>query len=420
MRRRVTVLLGALSVFLLLASPGLAQSIAIEVDAGAHNRIRTPVSAVMTLPESFAKGDVVILKSIDGETLLGQLTEPSLLSQPGEPSDGVLRELHFILPELAKGETVRFDVSESGADLSSIPSFSWKASDEGDRLVRGDKPILQLVRPELDESSPEARELTYKPFHHLFAPDGRRISKGAGGLFTHHRGLFFGFNRVSYGDDKQADVWHARGNAFQSYQETLAEEAGPVLGRHRITVGWHGQEGEIFALETREVTAYAAEEGYFIDFAARVETKAGPVKLDGDPQHAGVHFRADNHVAEVSKDQTYYLRDDGPGKPGETRNWEPKTGEGPVNLPWNAMSFVIDGDRYTVAYLDHPENPKEARYSERDYGRFGSYFEYLLTEDHPLNVRYRIWLQTGELTLDRAKALDADFDDPVSVRVVNK
>jgi hypothetical protein len=420
MRRRVTATPFALAITLFLASPCRAQSIAIEVDAGAHDRIRTPVSALVTLPESSAEGDVVILKSIDGQTLLGQLTGPSLLSTPADHADGIVRELHFILPELAKGETARFDVSESGADLSTIPSFSWERSDEGDRLARGDEPILLYVRPELDESSPEARELTFKPFHHLFAPDGRRISKGPGGLFTHHRGLFFGFNRVSYGDGKQADVWHARGKAFQSHQETLSEEAGPVLGRHRVNVGWHGQEGEIFALETREVTAYAAEQGYFIDFAALVETEVGPVMLDGDPQHAGVHFRADNHVADVSKDETYYLRVDGRGKPGETRNWEPKTGEGPVNLSWNAMSFVIDGDRYTVAYLDHPENPKEARYSERDYGRFGSYFEYPLTEDRPLEVRYRLWVQTGELDLERASALDADFDDPVTVRVVQE
>jgi len=143
------------------------------------------------------------------------------------------------------------------------------------------------------------------------------------------------------------------------------------------------------------------------------------VMLDGDPQHAGVHFRADNHVAEVSNSQTYYLRPDGKGEPGQTRNWDPKTGEGPVNLPWNAMSFVLDDRRYTAVYLDHPDNPREARYSERDYGRFGSYFEYTLTEDRPLEVRYRLWLQNGEMTVEEAAALDADFDEPVRVYVVD-
>ena len=40
-------------------------------------------------------------------------------------------------------------------------------------------------------------------------------------------------------------------------------------------------------------------------------------------------------------------------------------------------------------YLDSPSNPKPARYSERAYGRFGSYFETDVTEDMPLNVKYR-------------------------------
>jgi len=40
-----------------------------------------------------------------------------------------------------------------------------------------------------------------------------------------------------------------------------------------------------------------------------------------------------------------------------------------------------------------PRNPKEARFSERDYGRFGSYFEYDLDEGKPLTVNYRLWLQ---------------------------
>ena len=56
---------------------------------------------------------------------------------------------------------------------------------------------------------------------------------------------------------------------------------------------------------------------------------------------------------------------------------------GHADLPWNAMSFVLGGQRYTVAYLDHPNNPKEARYSERNYGRFGSYFEREVTAQAP-------------------------------------
>jgi hypothetical protein len=81
------------------------------------------------------------------------------------------------------------------------------------------------------------------------------------------------------------------------------------------------------------------------------------------------------------------------------------------------MSFVVGGQRYTTAYLDRPTNPKEARFSERDYGRFGSYFVAEATEKKPLEVNYRIWLQEGQMTVDQVAALDQDFVTPVVVTV---
>ncbi len=120
-------------------------------------------------------------------------------------------------------------------------------------------------------------------------------------------------------------------------------------------------------------------------------------------------------MAEKTAKQTTYVRPDGVGKPGETRNWDPKTGKGPINLAWNAMSFVRDGQRYSVAYLDRPGNPKEARFSERDYGRFGSYFVFDVTRDKPLSVSYRLWEQKGLMTPEQVAEKDADFVEPVKV-----
>ena len=104
------------------------------------------------------------------------------------------------------------------------------------------------------------------------------------------------------------------------------------------------------------------------------------MRFDGDPQHAGFQFRAHNDVDALTAGETIYVRPDGVGSPARPATGIPKTRRGPVNLPWNAMSFVLGGKRYTAAYLDHPMNPKEARFSERDYGRFGSYFAYTLTK----------------------------------------
>jgi hypothetical protein len=88
-----------------------------------------------------------------------------------------------------------------------------------------------------------------------------------------------------------------------------------------------------------------------------------------------------------------------------------------VNLPWLAMSFVLDGKRYTAAYLDKPTNPKEARFSERTYGRIGSYFVTTATKEKPLLVNYRVWLQEGQVSSDQVAALSRSFVEPVAAKV---
>src|SRR5471032_1925725 len=89
--------------------------------------------------------------------------------------------------------------------------------------------------------------------------------------------------------------------------------------------------------------------------------------------------------------------------PGKERNW---TGDKTmVDLPWYAMSFVLNDQRYTTCYLNHPNNPKETRFSERDYGRFGGYFQRDITDEQPLIVNYRLWLQSGEMTQEQAQTL---------------
>src|SRR5207302_7271772 len=104
-----------------------------------------------------------------------------------------------------------------------------------------DRPILRYMHPSLDESSKEKRELTYKVFHHLYDPAGKRlVTKGPGGLYTHHRGLFYGFNRISYDEGKKkADTWHCTNDAHLSHEGLVSEDAGPAVGRLPAQADWH-------------------------------------------------------------------------------------------------------------------------------------------------------------------------------------
>lgn len=400
--------------------------VTFTVDAGKHERNNLPIRVPLVLPLSFADVNKLTTTVVngDGETLPGQLVEPSPISfgdRPEVKEGQVLRDLWFVLPFLPAGKTATFSANiaqEESAAVQGGQQYTWhdKAADSSE-LHLGKRPVLRYMHRPLDNSSADTREQTYKVFHHVFDPDdgSRLVTKGPGGLYTHHRGLFYGFNRVAYGDGKHADVWHAKGDAHQSHEGFDQTVAGPVIGRHDLKIDWHGEKGEVFAREKRELATYAVPDGTLIDFTSRLEPIIAPVKLDGDPQHAGFHFRADNEVAETTKSQTIYVRPDGKGKPGETRNWPDQREH--VNLPWNAMSFVLGDQRYTACLLDQPTNPKEARFSERDYGRFGSYFEYEVTKERPLVVRYRVWLQRGEMTPEQVAGMAADFVDPPTVKV---
>jgi len=298
--------------------------------------------------------------------------------------------------------------------------FSWQdVTGEHLDLLYDGQPVVRYMYKALDESTPEAREATMKVYHHVWSPDGKTLlTKGPGGLYPHHRGLFYGFNKITY-DGQEADTWHCRLGEWQSHEKELSRQADADGASHSVAIDWHGRDGEVFAHEERQLSMKRGKngdaEGWVIDFASRLKPSGDlTVHLDGDPQHAGFQFRASQEVPDKTAKQTYYLRPDGKGKPGETRNWDhtkpnASSNKQTENLPWNALSMVIGDKRFTVLYIDHAENPKPARYSERDYARFGSYFVADVTKDKPLDVKYRIWVQAGEMTVDQCEALAKEF-----------
>jgi Methane oxygenase PmoA len=393
----------------------------LTIHGGKLDRKNVPVTATIELPSGAKASSVVEIAVPGGKSIVGQLAAPGLSHGAVAAGDSTnRRELQFVLPEIKAGQTLDWHgvFKLAGGDEASMNGFNWHdVANEHYLLSFGTRPVLDYMCRPLDESSQAKRDETFKPYHHLYDPDGKILAtKGPGGLYPHHRAMFFGYNKVSYGNGKTADVWHCTKNCYQSHEKLLDEEAGPVLGRHCVAIDWHGQDRAPFAHERREMTVYSLPGGTMVDFASHLETTGEKVRLDGDPQHSGFHFRAPQEVADKTNLQTIFIRTDGAAKPGDTINWDPKDkthDPRTINQPWKGMSFVVGGERYTVAMLDLPSNPKEARFSERNYGRFGSYFEFDLTKDHPLDVRYRVWLQKGQMTPEQIATLAADFVEPV-------
>lgn len=394
-----------LAVLTLLA--GAEWKFDVEVAAGKVDRVNEPIRVPLNLPAGKSYRSRAKIDGYDGivRTLV---TTPSLASAGKETA-----ELWFVLPKLEAGKTAKVTLNiEDGGETGG--TISWKHDKTQTTLMNGERAVLRYEHAPLD---PTNREATFKVYHHAYSPEGVLLTKGVGGQFTHHRGLFYGFMKVGY-DKNTVDIWHCRGQTHQAHREILAEtKTNTLMGRHRVKIDWNGVEGKTFAVEEREVAAFPMGEGTLIEFTSRLTPTESDVKLDGDPQHAGFHFRASNDVAEKTKNQTIYIRPDGVGKPGTEVNWDGKKNTSHKNLPWLAMSFVLGDARYTAAYLDLPTNPKEARFSERTYGRFGSYFVTTVTKDKPLTVRYRVWLQKGQMEPEAVAALSKAFVEPAGVKV---
>ena len=289
--------------------------------------------------------------------------------------------------------------------------FSWiETKGTHIDLLYGDRKIARYV---YERIKPEDRERTYKPFYHLYDIKGEKfVTKGPGGKFTHHRGIYYGFSKCSALDGKgnkvSVDTWHCK-RGYQSHEKVLQQKANSKEASIQSEIAWRVDDSTIFITEKRKLRfKFDKEERLQIDFDSTLSTTQPEVILDGDPQHAGFQFRASNEVAESTAKQTFYIRPkDGRDEMGKTKNWPQN--KDMSNLNWKAQSVVVGGNRYYTLYLDHSQNPKPSFYSERDYGRFGSYFKSAVTPENPLSVKYRLIFGNMPLSPEKCQQYSKDF-----------
>jgi 3-mercaptopyruvate sulfurtransferase SseA len=247
-----------------------------------------------------------------------------------------------------------------------------------------------------DKSSPQRVHETYKPYLHVFDAEGKApITKGPGGQYTHHRGIFIGWNKLA-AKGKSFDTWHM-GNAKQVHQKFLVQEAKADRAVLASLVAWNDNDGQPLVEEQRTMELRPLPGGLLdVRFTTRLNSVRGDVQLNGDPEHAGCQFRPANEV--VAAETTYVF---------------PKEGAQPtkdLDYPWVGETFTLSGKRYSAVHMNHPANPKGTKYSAyRDYGRFGAFFVADLKAGQPLELKYRFLVFAGEMP--EAAAVQKAWDE---------
>ena len=237
---------------------------------------------------------------------------------------------------------------------------------------------------ERDTSNAERTFDTAKVFAHVMAPGGDEpITKGPGGKFPHHRGIFIGWNRIAHGG-KRHDLWHVR-NTEQKHQEFVTTEGDEDGGTITSEIAWIGTDGEPLIEEQRTYRVVDSPEAYaLIDFVSELTAVNGDSTLDGDPEHAGVQFRPSQKVAD-NKSAKYTFHED---------DIDPKKHK---DLPWVACTFRIGDQTWTVQHMNHPSNPKGAVWSAyRDYGRFGPFPKFKIADGESKTLKFRFRVTKGE------------------------
>ena len=210
------------------------QTVKFSVDAGKHDRTNTPIKVPVSIDASLKDAKWASVNDDAGNSFVAQITPPSLLAtaEKSKPTD---RELIFVLPKLAAGQTNNYTATISkmpAEDIKLGPQFHWQGTaGEYDDLLFGDRPVIRYMYHKLDESTADARMETFKPYHHMFDPSTGTLllTKGAEGThadYPHHHGIFYGFRKLTYDDGKKCDIWHCPA-AYQEHAAFLAQRGRP-------------------------------------------------------------------------------------------------------------------------------------------------------------------------------------------------
>lgn len=398
-----------------------APTLTIVAHAGEVERRGSPVDATLSWPEALAPALVACatdlpvpwtasLVEAEGE----RVVVCEVLALPASPDSAASAALRFVVDHLPAGTERTYRLILGAEPATPQSAFVATVDGEARTLEQSGGPVLRHEFP-FDRND---FERTSKPIWHLYVPGTQTLlTKGVGGEFSHHRGLFLGWNKTGVGDAK-FDFWHcpAAGQRHAGYN-LRREVQSAVRGDLTTATHWLSPLDEPVVRDRRTITVWQQQQetqsdqdtSTLIDVA--IELSADQVvALRGDPQHAGFQLRVADEVAQ-RKDARYVLPPSAKGSDNDV--WS--------DCPWAAGLFRVGDHDVAVLHMSHPDNPTPLSYSTRDYGRFGAFFEADIAPDRPLTLRYRLLLlrvlDGTDVSVARFARAYADYTQPIAIEI---
>jgi len=278
-------------------------------------------------------------------------------------------------------------------------------------LMIDGQPWLGTVNtPVIDLGDTEHRYETYKVYTHVYDFDGEDvITKGPVGQFSHHRGIFTGWNHTNIGGESY-DTWHM-GDSTQEHQSWDHFEADDDRAQQVQTIHWKDEDGRVLVSEVRTITAHKHPDGHrIVDFESELTAEAGDIELRGDSHHAGVQIRLADEVTGHEDETIYTLQPGG----------EEIDNDEVLDAFWVMCSTPVADQRYWIIHMTPPTHPtgieedsNAPMYSIRRYARFGAFYEPDLTQGEPKTFQFRFVINDEEITEEEAEALYQAYSEEV-------
>ena len=378
----------------------------IEVSAGKHDRVATPVS--VELPASFAGQRQITLKQLEtGDSV------------PAQVNGKKPRRLVWLLRDpLAAGETRRYSVSRT--ETTDSTKRAATVEDDGKHLTItvGGKPVL--VYNVAVVPSPNRNEAYYDRsgyIHPLYNPRGQIVTDDFAPDHPHQHGIMFPWTNTTF-EGRAVNFWDQKsGKGKVEHTSIESQTSGPVFAE--FTVGLKHLDLTTLdkpapvLIENWRVRVYNLTEYFLFDLVSTQQSDVSPLNIN-QYHYGGLAIRG--HRNWLNSGQGDFLTNEGKSRK-DGNHTRPR---------WCDMHGLIDGQTTGVTILGDPRNfraPQPVRlHPQKPYFCFAPMVlgKFKIEADKPYVSRYRFYVHNGKLDPQTAQRLWNDVADPPAARIVEE